>query len=145
MTTTTALVSRPDPTRWDSHAACATRLDLPWLSDHADVHPWDAATMAAVCAACPVVLDCLAAVDALDVTGGWWAGTDRDPHAHTADTAPTWATPATPTPAAPASVAPAAAARRAVGPAGTVWEPLRSRRGHLVGAQGAMPLLGSAA
>ncbi|MCH8611900.1 WhiB family transcriptional regulator [Arsenicicoccus dermatophilus] len=115
-------------TPWAASAACATRLDLPWLSDHADTTPWDAEAMRGVCAACPVVLDCLAAVHALDITGGWWAGADRDPHAHTADTAPAWATH---TPDQPV--------------AGTAWEPITTRRGRVVGAQGAMPLLGRAA
>lgn len=75
---------------WTAAAACARRTDLPWTRDAADVTPWQAETMRVVCRACPVLLDCLAAVDELDVTGGWWAGADRDPH--TPDAATTAAT-----------------------------------------------------
>lgn len=64
---------------WTTRAACADRLDLPWTTDTADVTPWQALTMRAVCDSCPVALDCLAAVDDLGVTGGFWAGADRDP------------------------------------------------------------------
>ena len=75
---------------WTASAACARRTDLPWTRDAADVTPWQAETMRVLCRACPVLLDCLAAVDELDVTGGWWAGADRDPH--TPDAATTAAT-----------------------------------------------------
>jgi len=66
---------------WTTCAACADRLDLPWTRDAADVTPWQTLTMRAVCDSCAVALDCLAAVDDLDATGGFWAGADRDPHA----------------------------------------------------------------
>lgn len=112
---------------WAAAASCTARLDLPWTRDHADVSAWDAETMRAVCDGCPVVLDCLAAVDALDVTGGWWAGVDRDPHAFTVHQPPAWATTAPDVPAA-----------------GTTWVPVRSRSGSLLGDQGAFSL-GSAA
>ena len=95
MTTTPTSPTRTGP--WFTSAACSARLDLPWTRDLADVTPWDAATMQAVCDGCPVVLDCLAAVDRLDITGGWWAGHDRDPHAHTADHAPPPGPPPPPT------------------------------------------------
>lgn len=74
---------------WAASAACAGRLDLPWTRDTADLTAWQAETMRATCAACPVLLDCLAAVDDLDVTGGWWAG--RDPKAPAPARAPEWA------------------------------------------------------
>lgn len=66
--------SRP----WESRAACSLRRDLPWTTDATSVTDRQGAAMRQVCASCPVLLDCLAAVDELDVTGGWWAGADRD-------------------------------------------------------------------
>jgi len=75
---------------WTRSAACAARPDLPWLADTTDVTAWDAETMRTVCDSCPVLLDCLAAVDELGVTGGWWAGRDRDLHAAPAPAAPSW-------------------------------------------------------
>lgn len=75
---------------WTASAACAARTDLPWTTDAADVTAWQAETMRVVCRFCPALLDCLAAVDELDVTGGWWAGADRDPN--TPDPATTAAT-----------------------------------------------------
>lgn len=63
--------------RWQDAAACATRVDLPWLVDGHLVAEGDIAGMRAVCAGCPVVRECLAAVQALGITGGWWAGADR--------------------------------------------------------------------
>ncbi|MCG7321620.1 hypothetical protein [Arsenicicoccus bolidensis] len=106
-------------TTWIEAGACAHRLDLPWTTDLADVTAWDAEAMRSTCAACPVLLDCLAAVDDLDVTGGWWAGHDRDPHTYTVHPdAPTWATS---TPDVPA--------------AGTTWQPLRTRHGGPVVAE----------
>lgn len=66
-------------TPWEADAVCATRLDLPWTRDRADVSAWDAETMRTICGGCPVLADCAAAVTRFDVTGGWWAGTDRDP------------------------------------------------------------------
>lgn len=96
---------------WNNRPACADRLDLPWTSDSIDVTQWQAVTMAAVCETCPAMFECLAAVDALDVTGGWWAGTDRDPMA----VDPTAAVPVT-------------------------WRPLITRSGRLLGAQAALDL-----
>jgi len=113
---------------WVAAASCSARLDLPWTRDHADLSAWDVETMRAVCDGCPVVLDCLAAVDALDVTGGWWAGVDRDPHAFTVEVAPAWARTIANVPVA-----------------GTTWVPLRSRSGRLLGDQAVLPLWGSAA
>ncbi|MDO5710307.1 MAG: hypothetical protein Q4P32_01015 [Micrococcales bacterium] len=66
---------------WTTSAVCADRRDLPWTSDTVDVTPWQAETMGVTCQGCPVRSDCLSAVDALDITGGWWAGRDRDPDA----------------------------------------------------------------
>ncbi len=75
-------------TNWMARAACASRLDLPWTLYAAEVTPWQAVTMRAICTDCPVLFDCLAAVDDLDVTGGWWAGADRDPRADVSHLAP---------------------------------------------------------
>lgn len=85
-------------TDWTSQAACADRLDLPWTQDMAELHPLHTLTMAGICQGCPVLLDCLAAVDDLDITGGFWAG--RDPRAAEPVPAPDWATtePAAPEP-----------------------------------------------
>ena len=107
---------------WTDRAACADRLDLPWTRDAADVTPWQAATMRAICSTCPALFDCLAAVDALDVTGGWWAGHDRDPNADLSHLAsPDWAT--DDTESGPVS-------------AGLSWLPIRSRRtGDVLGEQ----------
>lgn len=80
----------PD-TAWMAGAACARRPDLPWTTDTADVSAWDAATMRTLCQHCPVLFDCLDAVDYLGVTGGWWAGRDRDPYAVDLPPAPAWA------------------------------------------------------
>ena len=124
-------VDRPDlpwACDWQAHAACAGRPDLPWLTDAAHVTAWQAAAMRAVCEACPVVLDCLAAVDALDVCGGWWAGADRDPDT-LAPVPPEWATtdPASPDEEAAVVL--------------TVWVPVRSRRaGPILGEQLALRL-----
>lgn len=99
------------PAIWESSAACADRLDLPWTSDRADLTDWQAASMTAVCQACPALLDCLAAVDTLGVTGGWWAGTDRDPLA-----------------VDPTSLVP------------LTWRPLLTASGRILGAQAALDL-----
>ncbi|GAB48716.1 hypothetical protein [Mobilicoccus pelagius] len=63
---------------WVDHATCSERTELPWLRDSAEISPWEAETMRALCDDCPVSDECLAAVDALTVCGGWWAGRDRD-------------------------------------------------------------------
>lgn len=110
---------------WTADAACASRTELPWLMDRADIDDWDKLRMRTVCDTCPVLLDCLAAVDDLDVTGGWWAGHDRAPHAFTVTPTPDWATGA-PAPAA-SSAAP------------ITWVPVRSRRtGNVLGTQAAL-------
>ncbi|MCG7320809.1 hypothetical protein [Arsenicicoccus bolidensis] len=102
---------------WTLAAACAGRPDLPWTTDAAHVPNIAADAMRSVCDACPVVLDCLAAVDTLDVTGGWWASTDRDPDA--------------------APIGSALNDRDAVA---VVWTSLRTGSGRVVGAQGSFDL-----
>lgn len=64
-----------------ARAACVRRPDLPWTSDAEHVTPWQALTMGAVCDSCPALVECRRAVDAFAVTGGFWAGQDRDPDA----------------------------------------------------------------
>ncbi|MDO5698610.1 MAG: WhiB family transcriptional regulator [Dermatophilus congolensis] len=116
---------------WMRRAACASRLDLPWTSDAADVTPWQAATMRSICDRCPVLFACLDAVDVLDVTGGWWAGTDRDSHAGTAHLEPpAWATDKPPATDGPAAAVPAADEVPAAGEPMLCWLP-RSRRGRV--------------
>ena len=77
-----AFVDEPDAA-WMTDAACAGRPELRWITDTADLAPGDADAMAAVCAGCPVRAACVAYVRASGVTGGTWAGRDRDPHAPT--------------------------------------------------------------
>lgn len=114
-----------------ARAACAGRLDLPWTLDAADVTPWQAATMQTICHGCPALFDCLNAVDDLGVTGGWWAGSDRDPNADLAHLAPpAWATDDTST-SVPVSTSPVSA--------GLVvpWVPVRGKRGRVLAEQAA--------
>ena len=66
---------------WTTCAACAELPHLPWTRDEVDIPAWDALTMSVVCDNCPVRTSCEAAVIAWDITGGWWAGRDRDPEA----------------------------------------------------------------
>lgn len=72
----TSTTSLRDPLRWTGHAACLDAPDLPWTHD--DPSPSDVAAMAAVCRSCPVRLACAAYATTDGVTGGFWAGQDRD-------------------------------------------------------------------
>jgi hypothetical protein len=63
---------------WMDAAACAERLDLPWTLDSAGVSVEQADGMRAVCRGCSVLSECAAAAGTWTVTGGWWAGSDRD-------------------------------------------------------------------
>ena len=123
---------------WTARAACADRLDLPWTIDASGVGPWEAAAMRAVCSDCPVLLDCLNAVDDLDVTGGWWAGADRDPAALTAHLdPPAWAV---------ADLAPVNRPDPVAASVACEWEPVtvgRARRSRrVVGYQARIPIGG---
>lgn len=93
------------PGHWTTRAACAGRPDLPWTTDTAGLTAGQVEAMRAVCHTCPVMFECLAAVDALDITGGWWAGADRDPYAAPIP-APEW-----------------------VSAAGVVWDPVQAPAG----------------
>ena len=71
-------------TGWMRHAACLRSPGLPWTLDTAEVEMLPAVLvdlMRETCKACPVREACAAYADREDVTGGWWAGADRDPEA----------------------------------------------------------------
>lgn len=59
---------------WMQHGRCARRPDLPWLVDRHRVDADDRATMAMLCAGCPVRATCCAFADQTKVKGGFWAG-----------------------------------------------------------------------
>lgn len=67
---------------WMDAASCATpeKRGLPWTTDGAQVPFVLAELMAETCESCPVRLACAAFVTRANITGGWWAGLDRDPH-----------------------------------------------------------------
>ena len=64
--------------RWMPSAACLTRPDLPWTTDTTAMTPAAVRAMKRVCARCPVRNHCAAYAVEAAVTGGFWAGTDRD-------------------------------------------------------------------
>ncbi|MGL5818283.1 MAG: WhiB family transcriptional regulator [Phycicoccus sp.] len=74
---------------WQSLGSCGARSDLPWTTDTDAVSVWDADTMRTVCESCPVRVECNTWATDHDVTGGWWAGRDRDPDA-TEHSSPAW-------------------------------------------------------
>ncbi|MGL5930191.1 MAG: WhiB family transcriptional regulator [Dermatophilaceae bacterium] len=74
---------------WQTLGSCTARTDLPWTTDTTDISPWDADTMRTVCSSCPVRAACDTYATEHDVTGGWWAGRDRDPDADPAPS-PSW-------------------------------------------------------
>lgn len=65
---------------WMRSAACSTGQapDLPWLTDAPLLPAAAVADMRTVCAGCPVATACASYADHTGVTGGFWAGTDRD-------------------------------------------------------------------
>lgn len=66
---------------WMSNGACATpeHRGLPWTTDTDALPDVVIDMMREVCATCPVRLACAGYAMSQAVTGGWWAGTDRDP------------------------------------------------------------------
>lgn len=74
---------------WQSLGSCGARTDLPWIAEPADIGPWDAESMRAVCRTCPVLADCTSYVETSGVCAGWWGGTNRDP-AYTEPARPGW-------------------------------------------------------
>ena len=73
----------PPPRAWMDHAACATpaHRELPWLDDTDALPPVLVDLMADVCNRCPVLDACAAYAAATAVTGGFWAGSDRNTYA----------------------------------------------------------------
>jgi hypothetical protein len=68
------------PNEWMHEAACALPevSGLPWIADHDQVQPADTEAMAAICADCPVRVQCDRFLRPAGVTGGFWAGRHRD-------------------------------------------------------------------
>ena len=68
------------PGDWMTHAACAdeSAASLPWTADRDDVDPAATEAMTAVCASCPVLMDCRRFLRPAGVTAGFWAGAHRD-------------------------------------------------------------------
>jgi hypothetical protein len=73
------MTARPATWAWLDSASCADRPDLPWIAAASHVSREDAQRMRAVCRACPALDACQAAASSWRVTGGWWAGAQRDP------------------------------------------------------------------
>jgi hypothetical protein len=65
--------------RWMPLAACLARLDLPWITDTGQSSGVQVQAMTLVCCRCPVRNRCTAYAVEAHITGGFWAGSDRDP------------------------------------------------------------------
>ncbi len=65
--------------KWMTNAWCPQVYELPWTADPDRVTFAAEVAMAAVCAACPVWLECADYVAAEHITSGFWAGAHRDP------------------------------------------------------------------
>jgi hypothetical protein len=68
------------PDDWMTRAACADKAAarLHWTADREDVDPAETEAMTAVCASCPVLMDCRRFLRPAGVTAGFWAGAHRD-------------------------------------------------------------------
>jgi hypothetical protein len=68
--------------RWYRAALCARFPNLPWVTEPHEATRGGVAAMRTVCAACPVRVECEAAVRDEAVTAGFWAGAYRNrlPH-----------------------------------------------------------------
>jgi hypothetical protein len=68
------------PTGWMDQAACVRPevSGFPWIADRDQVEPADTEAMAAICAGCPVRVQCRRFLRPAGVTGGFWAGEHRD-------------------------------------------------------------------
>ena len=64
--------------RWMPAAACLGRVDLPWTTDTDRLTAAAVRAMGRVCDRCPVRNHCAAYAVEMAVTGGFWAGRDRD-------------------------------------------------------------------
>ena len=65
--------------RWMPLAACLARPDLPWTTDTGHLSRAQVQAMTRVCSRCPVRNHCAAYAVEARITGGFWAGSDRDP------------------------------------------------------------------
>ena len=64
--------------RWMPQAACLVRPDLPWATDTGSSSRAQVHAMTRVCSRCPVRNHCAAYAVEAHITGGFWAGKDRD-------------------------------------------------------------------
>ena len=64
--------------RWMPQAACLARPDLPWTTDTGSSYRAHVQAMTRVCSGCPVRNHCAAYAVEAHITGGFWAGKDRD-------------------------------------------------------------------
>jgi hypothetical protein len=64
--------------RWMPLAGCLARLDLPWTTDTGHLSRAQVHAMTCVCSRCPVRNHCAAYAVEAHITGGFWAGSDRD-------------------------------------------------------------------
>ena len=65
--------------RWMPQAACLVRPALPWTTDTGHSSRAQLQAMTRVCSRCPVRNYCEAYAVEAHITGGFWAGSDRDP------------------------------------------------------------------
>jgi hypothetical protein len=64
---------------WMAKAWCPKVAELPWTAEPDQVTFAAEVAMAAVCAACPVWVECADYVTVEGITSGFWAGAHRDP------------------------------------------------------------------
>ena len=64
--------------RWMPQAARLVRPDLPWTTDTGSSSRAQVHAMTRVCSRCPVRNHCATYVVEAHITGGFWAGSDRD-------------------------------------------------------------------
>lgn len=65
-------------TDWMSEAACRRYPKLGWVTDTILLGLGERSTMAVICERCPVRTACEQYVQDKQITGGFWAGQDRD-------------------------------------------------------------------
>ena len=66
------------PNAWMADALCRQHPDLGWLKDEHMLGLGEISTMDAICANCPVRSQCERFVAEQGISGGFWAGEDRD-------------------------------------------------------------------
>jgi len=64
--------------RWMRDGACVDRPDLPWTIETDRLRVVQVRAMGRVCGGCPVRNHCAVYAVEAGVTGGFWAGQDRD-------------------------------------------------------------------